>query len=35
MGELVLYEKIGNIGVLKVNRPKALNALSREVVDEI
>lgn len=35
MGELVLYEKTGNIGVLKVNRPKALNALSREVVDEI
>ena len=35
MEDLVLYEKVGNIGVLKVNRPKAFNALSREVVDEI
>lgn len=35
MEDLVLYEKIGNIGVLKVNRPKAFNALSRDVVDQI
>lgn len=35
MENLVLYEKVGVIGVLKINRPKAFNALSREVVDLI
>lgn len=35
MENLVLYEKIGVIGVLKINRPKAFNALSREVVNLI
>ncbi len=35
MENLVLYEKIGVVGVLKINRPKAFNALSREVVDLI
>lgn len=35
MENLVLYEKVGVVGVLKINRPKAFNALSREVVDLI
>ena len=33
--EHVLYEKQGNIGVLTVNRPNALNALNSEVVEEL
>jgi enoyl-CoA hydratase/carnithine racemase len=33
MEELILFEKDKNIAVLKINRPKALNALSREIVD--
>jgi len=33
--ENVLYEKQGNIGVLTVNRPNALNALNSEVVKEL
>ena len=35
MEDLVLYEKVGVVGVLKINRPKSFNALSREVVDQI
>ncbi len=35
MENLVLIEKKGAIAVLKINRPKALNALSREIVDLI
>ena len=33
MSDVVLYEKIGNIGVLRINRPKSFNALNREVVN--
>lgn len=35
MEDLVLLELRGPIAVLKINRPKALNALSREIVDLI
>ncbi len=35
MEELVLFEKIENIQILKINRPKRLNALNRETVDLI
>lgn len=35
MEELVLLELKGPIAVIKINRPKALNALSREIVDLI
>lgn len=35
MEELVLFEKTGNIAVLKVNRPLVFNALSKETVDRI
>jgi len=33
--EHVLYERQGDIGILTVNRPKALNALNSEVVSEL
>src|SRR3546814_2559538 len=32
---LVVVEVRGRVGLLKLNRPKALNALSNEVVDEL
>ncbi len=35
MGDLVLLEKKDNIAILKINRPEAYNALSREIVDLI
>lgn len=35
MDDLVLLEKTGNIAILKINRPKAYNALSRQIVDQI
>lgn len=31
----VIYKKEGNVAVLGINRPKALNALSRKIVDDI
>jgi len=33
MEDLVLLEKIGNIAILKINRPEAFNALSKKIVD--
>lgn len=33
--ETITYEKIENIGVLKINRPKALNAINEKVLSEI
>ena len=35
MEELVLFEIQGPIAVIRINRPKALNALSKEIVDLI
>jgi enoyl-CoA hydratase/carnithine racemase len=35
MEDLVLLEKTRNIAILKINRPKAYNALSKEIVDLI
>lgn len=35
METLVLLEKKHNIAILKINRPKAYNALSKEIVDQI
>lgn len=35
MEDLVFLEKIGNIAVLKINKPKSYNALSRQIVDLI
>lgn len=35
MEELILIEKIENIQILKINRPKVFNALNRETVDLI
>ena len=34
MGKIKL-QKEGNIAILSVDRPEALNALSREIVDEM
>ena len=31
----VLYEVKGNIGILTINRPKALNALNSEVLNDL
>lgn len=31
----LLFEKQGNVGILSINRPKALNALNSEVLDEL
>ena len=31
----VTYRKEGNIAILGIDRPEALNALSREIVDDI
>ncbi len=33
--EMVLYEAAGSIGVITINRPKALNALCSQVLDEL
>ena len=33
--ELLTFEKIDRIGIVKINRPKSLNALNREVVREL
>ncbi|RME16800.1 MAG: hypothetical protein D6797_03770 [Bdellovibrio sp.] len=33
--ETLLYEKQDNIGILKINRPKALNALNKQVISEL
>jgi len=33
--ETLLYEKMDNIGVLKINRPKALNAINAQVIEEL
>ncbi|MCL2408924.1 MAG: enoyl-CoA hydratase-related protein [Oscillospiraceae bacterium] len=32
---LLLYEEIGHVGILTVNRPEALNALNSAVIDEL
>ena len=29
----IIWKKEGNIAILSINRPKALNALSREIID--
>ena len=31
----VLYEVKGNVGILTINRPKALNALNSEVLNDL
>jgi enoyl-CoA hydratase len=33
--ETLILEKEGNIGIIKINRPKAMNALSTKVLDEV
>ena len=33
--EMVLYEASGSIGTITINRPKALNALCSQVLDEL
>ena len=33
--EMVLYEVSGSIGTITINRPKALNALCSQVLDEL
>ena len=33
--ETISYEKIGTVGVLKINRPKALNAINKQVISEL
>ena len=35
MYEYILYEKEDNIGILTINRPKALNALNSAVIGEL
>ncbi len=35
MSELVLSETDGHVGILTLNRPKVLNALSLELMDEL
>ena len=30
---MLLYEKAGNIGILTINRPEALNALNSALLD--
>ncbi len=33
--EYILYEAVGGVGVITINRPKALNALNSQVLDEL
>src|ERR1017187_1988508 len=33
--ETLIFEKQGPVGILKINRPKALNAINQEMVDEL
>lgn len=33
--ETILYERIGRGAVIRINRPKALNALNRQVLEEL
>lgn len=33
--ETLVFEKIDNVGILKVNRPKALNALNQQVIADL
>ena len=33
--EMIIAEKRGRVGLITLNRPKALNALNDQVVDEI
>ena len=35
MTQVVLSETIGKVGLIRINRPEALNALNNEVVDGI
>lgn len=33
--ETISYEKVDNVGILKINRPKALNAINEQVLTEV
>ena len=35
MGEFILYEVDGAVATITINRPKALNALNSQVLDEL
>ena len=35
MGEFILYEADGAVATITINRPKALNALNSQVLDEL
>lgn len=35
MSQVVLTEVIGKVGLIRINRPEALNALNNDVVDGI
>ena len=34
MGETVLYERVGEIGIIKLNRPQVLNAVNDELIED-
>lgn len=34
MGETVLYERVGKIGIIKLNRPQVLNAVNDELIED-
>jgi len=34
MGETVIYERVGKIGIIKLNRPHVLNAINDELVED-
>ena len=33
--EFIIYEAVGQIGIITINRPKALNALNSQVLREL
>ena len=35
MADFILYEVEGAVGTITINRPKALNALNSQVLDEL